>query len=327
MAKIPVEVTFETITPLWTGDAWGENEEVKPSSILGALRFWFAFYWKVVKDEKTEPLNDIGVPHEVLTELENPSEEKTFKKLFKKYLLEDGLEYDEAIDKTLETLGLSVPSRIFGCTGWKGRLQLDIADYYIKKISLSEIDTNYLINGKFWIKKVLFHDRNSIKVFENIKLILKVPKYWWNNYLKDFFEFYKDKIILIGGKKAFGLGFINISLQPNQHFKQFPNFNSYGNSLIIKEVPISYKGKKEVLGYNFRYFLRRHTKRQFRENNFGKQGKASKIYISNLLRSQRDNPFIFMVVLNSPFKDFKDKEIPFNLIKYYINLLKSQNEE
>jgi len=25
MAKISVNVTFETITPLWTGDAWGET--------------------------------------------------------------------------------------------------------------------------------------------------------------------------------------------------------------------------------------------------------------------------------------------------------------
>ncbi|RUM90456.1 MAG: hypothetical protein DSZ26_03000 [Thermovibrio sp.] len=42
-----IEVTFKTITPLWTGDAWQENNKIKPSSLIGSLRFWFAFYWKV----------------------------------------------------------------------------------------------------------------------------------------------------------------------------------------------------------------------------------------------------------------------------------------
>ena len=36
-----VNVTFETITPLWTGDAWMENRQIRPSSIMGSLRFWF----------------------------------------------------------------------------------------------------------------------------------------------------------------------------------------------------------------------------------------------------------------------------------------------
>ena len=36
-----VKVKFKTITPLWTGDAWMENREIRPSSIIGSLRFWF----------------------------------------------------------------------------------------------------------------------------------------------------------------------------------------------------------------------------------------------------------------------------------------------
>ena len=41
-----VKIEFETITPLWTGDAWGENSEIKASSIMGAFRSAFAFYCK-----------------------------------------------------------------------------------------------------------------------------------------------------------------------------------------------------------------------------------------------------------------------------------------
>ncbi len=36
-----VKITFKTITPLWTGDAWQENKEIRPSSLIGSLRFWF----------------------------------------------------------------------------------------------------------------------------------------------------------------------------------------------------------------------------------------------------------------------------------------------
>ena len=36
-----ITLTLDTITPLWTGDAWGKNNEIRPSSIMGSLRFWF----------------------------------------------------------------------------------------------------------------------------------------------------------------------------------------------------------------------------------------------------------------------------------------------
>ena len=45
-------VKFETITPIWTGDAWRENSEIKPSSIMGSLRASFGAYCK----EKNIPL-------------------------------------------------------------------------------------------------------------------------------------------------------------------------------------------------------------------------------------------------------------------------------
>ncbi|RTZ60487.1 MAG: hypothetical protein DSZ31_01930 [Gammaproteobacteria bacterium] len=54
MAKIPVEVTFETITPLWTGNAWGEMNEIRPSALIGNLGFWFEvlMYFGGVLEEK-----------------------------------------------------------------------------------------------------------------------------------------------------------------------------------------------------------------------------------------------------------------------------------
>ena len=36
-----IKVTFNTLTPLWTGDAWGECRELKLTGIIGSLRWQF----------------------------------------------------------------------------------------------------------------------------------------------------------------------------------------------------------------------------------------------------------------------------------------------
>ncbi len=117
MAKKEVEVTFRTITPLWTGDAWQNNSGIRPSSLIGSLRFWFEFYWKVVKKGEVR-FDEKGVPRENILELENPQINKTFRILLKEKLSKTR-DFDRALDETLNEIGVSVPSRIFGCTGWK----------------------------------------------------------------------------------------------------------------------------------------------------------------------------------------------------------------
>ena len=58
-----IRVTFQTLTPLWTGDAWGESKEIRPSSIMGSLRFWFeviCYFAGITKKDyyKNGKLND-----------------------------------------------------------------------------------------------------------------------------------------------------------------------------------------------------------------------------------------------------------------------------
>jgi len=36
-----IKVTFNTITPLWTGDAWGKCNELKLTRLIGSIRWWF----------------------------------------------------------------------------------------------------------------------------------------------------------------------------------------------------------------------------------------------------------------------------------------------
>jgi len=112
-----IKVNLETITPLWTGDAWGENTEIKPQSIMGALRFWFEVYCYAV-----------GIP------VKNYGNEQLNFNKFQKSLkskLKEEIDLDEAEDMVLAEQGISLPSRIFGCTGWRG--QIEIKDIYAKK--------------------------------------------------------------------------------------------------------------------------------------------------------------------------------------------------
>jgi CRISPR-associated protein Cmr1 len=106
-----IKINFKTLTPLWTGDAWGESNKIRPSSIMGSLRFWFeviCYFAGITKkgNYKDSKLND------------NLDEKE-----FRENVLKNGANF-EGVDKTLAELGISLPSRVFGCTGWKGWVRI-----------------------------------------------------------------------------------------------------------------------------------------------------------------------------------------------------------
>ena len=336
MAKKEIIVTFRTITPLWTGDAWQKNKEIRPSSLIGSLRFWFSVYWKVVKNKATEKIDEKGVPKENLHELENSKENKTFSELLKSKI-ERTNSFDKAVDEALNELGLSVPSRIFGCTGWKSRVKAEIIEFEEEDISFDNLEfefplnklqqneqTQKSLNTKFWIKKILFKDNisSSLKLFKNVKIKLITTDYWWEEYLKDFLEYFKDKLILVGGKKSFGFGFVNLNLEENQN--ELKDFKHLNHNLIIENIKnINYSQEKKVLGFNFKYYLRKKENKKFRKINFGEQGQASKVYVSNLV----DNNTIYLIILNSPFD--MANPIPSHVVNKYKTWLQqlSQNNQ
>ena len=337
--KKEVTITFETITPLWTGDAWQDNREIRPSSLIGSLRFWFAFYWKIVKEGTTEKLNEKGIPMENLAELENSKKNRTFRIILKEKIKEVN-NFDEAIDKTLDELGLSVPSRIFGCTGWKSRIKIEIEDFKGEDIEFNRLEFKFPLNKlqqnsnqlstKFWIKRILFKDDDSkplkLFLFKDIKVKLTTSNYWWETYLEDFFNYFKDKLILVGGKNSLGFGFVNLRMDDNSSFPS--TISSVDDWLKIVPIYISYTGDKKVLGFNFKYFLRKKEKKEFREQNFGKQGKASKIYVSNLLKNrENDKSFILILLVNNPFEEFGETGIPPEVFSKYVRWLSSLNQE
>ncbi|WP_457636073.1 type III-B CRISPR module RAMP protein Cmr1 [Persephonella sp.] len=331
MSKKEVTVTFRTITPLWTGDAWQNNREIRLSSLMGSLRFWFSFYWKVIKNGNTENLDKNGVPKENLAELEDPKVNKTFKEILKGKILKTD-SFDKALDKTLDELGLSVPSRIFGCTGWKSRIKLEIEEFEEEYLNFDNLEFRFplnrlqqskekntkQLNTNFWIKKNLFKDNinTPLSIFKNVKIKLTTTNYWWNNYLKDFFDFFKDKIILAGGKRSFGFGFVNIVIDEYDS-TSYTSWENYLKIEKISQVHHRHRENKKVLGFNFKYYLRKKENKKFRPINFGTQGQASKVYVSHL--TENDNKNIYLLVLNSPFD--RTKDIPNKVIEKYKKFL------
>ncbi len=325
-----VRVKFNTVTPLWTGDAWQDNREIRPSSLIGSLRFWFAFYWEVMKDGKTERLNN-GVPNDNLKKLEKPKEGKTFEKLLYKNIIETN-NLNEAFDKTLEELGVPVPSRIFGCTGWKSRIGIEIKSFEEEELYFNSLNFDFPIsriiykgrqlNTRFWIRKILFKDREDIpiKLFKNIEIKILTTEYWWDKYLKDFFDFFKDKLILVGGKNSFGFGFVNLQYEDDGYNGKFQSIN---NKLKIDKITLNYQEDRKVLGFNFKYYLRKMENRRYRKLNFGEKGKSSKIYVSNL--SNDSNKYIYLLMLNNPFSN--EREIPYSVFDGYRGWLLSLEGE
>ncbi|SHH22069.1 CRISPR-associated protein Cmr1 [Thermosyntropha lipolytica DSM 11003] len=110
MRRSNVNVVLETITPLWTGNAWQENNEVRPSSLMGSLRFWFEVIcflaWKEIF--YGEKKNTIKNKEEKLNE----------------FLLQQGVKTEDVCCFLKKKLKFSIPEIIFGDTGWKGLISL-----------------------------------------------------------------------------------------------------------------------------------------------------------------------------------------------------------
>ncbi len=177
MAKIPVEVTFETITPLWTGDAWGKMHEIRPSALIGSLRFWFEvlmYFGGILKEKDFDPNK-------------GRFEKELNYKEFRKKLLE---KRDNSIETKLQILAeefkLPISSIIFGTTGWRSLIEIEIKPPNNNKKLLTS-NNKHKKEYKYFLGALKFpqlkHD-NKIPTwyfkkgfYGNFSVIFKVEKY------------------------------------------------------------------------------------------------------------------------------------------------------
>ena len=279
MGKREIQVTFETITPIWTGDINGECTELKPASIIGSLRFWFEVYchFSGIEVKENENLN-----YEIFVTIR--------KEAFEKYKKKEIADIEKYI---IIRLPLTASSKIFGCTGWKSRIKIEKLEPEIIEVSKNEFDYEFLFDNfstKWWSNKILFNNKDQIKLFNNVKISLIIDTIILEEFEK-FLRFYEDKIILVGGKKSFGFGFTKI--KSNINLKNV-SINIKNKDYILWEQVDSIKNNKKVLGYNFKYFLRQKEDKKYRKINFGSLGVASNYYFSNLI-----NDSIIIIAFNN----------------------------
>lgn len=149
MSKKEVTVHLETITPLWTGDAWQENGKIRPSSLMGSLRFWFeviCYFGSIVTEEHFD--RNTGRFDRVKGKSKGKDdEEKKEEKKLRQKILESGTVIKTIINSLTES-GYSIPAIVFGTTGWRGLIEIKEVKY--DERNFKEKPKGRIIPNKNW---------------------------------------------------------------------------------------------------------------------------------------------------------------------------------
>lgn len=167
-------VTIHTITPIFTGDANGEYNRLKPQSILGSLRFWFEVYCYAtgkLEGDCCEKINNVE-----------------FTKILKDVVAQDNsISLIDAKKETLKRLKVSLPSQFFGCSGWEGLIE-------IKEINVNN-------NKQIYVPPRIYKNKNDLNApwHENNENKFKFDRrihHAWFFPEKYFFGVFKIKFLL-----------------------------------------------------------------------------------------------------------------------------------
>jgi len=133
-------VNLKTLTPLWTGDAWLNNNSIRPSALIGSLRFWFetiCFFSGIVDESDYQDEIKKG-------------KGKFDYEIFQKTLLYNGLSFN-TLNELFDSMEIPITSRIFGMTNFKSTISIKNIEFDKKNFSNKPRDK--VINNKNWYWK------------------------------------------------------------------------------------------------------------------------------------------------------------------------------
>ena len=241
MSKKEIEVTFKTITPIWTGDINGECTEIKPASIMGSLRFWFEVicYFSGICEKK---------------DFRNGRFEKEVdRKKFKECLIKKGNTFESKIECLIKQ-NIPLPSIIFGTTNWKSLIEVKSIEYL----------EDYCFGNRLNLPAKICISKSNYEIKENYNCPKKSNKDWSvfyfaNPYFYGKFEIkfqieekiaepifyplltFMDRYGFWGGKWNIGYGRLNVS-------EIKINDNSLDNwskeEFVFKDINNNYENKK-----------------------------------------------------------------------------------
>ncbi|TZE81108.1 type III-B CRISPR module RAMP protein Cmr1 [Calorimonas adulescens] len=229
MKKISINV--DTVTPLYTGNAFGNMSEIEPQSIIGSLRFWFETYLKAA-----DKLNN---------NYDYKSEEFNAKE-YKKNILQfinDGMSLRDAEIKSMSKK-LFLPSLIFGCNGLKGLIEID-------KINFDSTNIGNTLDLPFAIYKKK-SDQSFIEIktkedHEKIRRKLREQKLREQQEIKNYhFWYFPDKYFFGSFDVTFKIGdndTIEKIFYPLLNFVENYGFIGGKNNLSFGRVKFSIENK------------------------------------------------------------------------------------
>ncbi len=101
-----ITVNFQTLTPIWTGDAWGKSNKLKLTGIIGSLRWWFEALVRGMGYKACDSTSD----NKCQIEIAKPED-------------------------VAEIYGKICPvCYLFGTTGWKGRFSVSVEKSELEKV-------------------------------------------------------------------------------------------------------------------------------------------------------------------------------------------------
>lgn len=177
MNEMEVKATFKTITPLWTGDTWQECKEIRPSSLIGSLRFWFEtlmYFGGVLKEEQ-------------FNKALGRFEKEVDREKLKDFMKHNGNNLSDILTHLDTNQKIPLPSMIFGTTNWKSFIRIKNVDFDKNKFSNKPTGRIILNKNWFWSKtnyqgelKIIFSVREEIleSVFYPLLTFMDKYGYW-----------------------------------------------------------------------------------------------------------------------------------------------------
>ncbi len=184
-----MEIKLKILTPIWTGGVeTGKMDRLHETGIIGSLRWWYEIIVRGLGGDVCDPTSD------------NPADRCQFdtKAYEKTKNIEDGL------------AGVCPVCRLFGCTGWKRRFELQVLTASLKPFWLATKDKSKKPNHR-WLSKI--YDINSNLALDELTL-----RFRWVDGDKSQHEIMKALLLLvsqlgaIGSKPQYGFGIVHNEL-------------------------------------------------------------------------------------------------------------------
>ncbi|KXG09102.1 hypothetical protein AT864_02567 [Anoxybacillus sp. P3H1B] len=289
-----MRISLQTLTPLWTGNAYRKITDIKTSSIWGSIRWWYENVSRMYSEKVCNPI----------------AKEKC--QLNQKDFFGD-LIAGKTADEALDNQKICSVCKLFGCTGWSGKLKLVIEEMggcdSERIVVRSRTNSNHsrVLTGKMFTGEdrliLHFYERKEISPQEKDMLRLTIRMI--------------SNFAAIGGRTAQGNGVVqvmaedegNLAFEDPQYLKaNLKNFNSTKSFLkfnlvfnesidtIIKQKGFwglnnveksAWKNNWEQygfipIGFHIRDTIRRMERdKNLRHKLFGERGQGSKILVSH----------------------------------------------